>query len=550
MLLSGFLLGIAGCSQHSGGTAHTASGEDTSTSSPNTTDPVQTGVTDDFVNAVEEGVPNDGSDCTSKLRNCILKNKKVFLPAGTYKITSPISLRDNTAIIGEEGTVIEIDKDINVFEITGRFVSKTTPAERKENISISNITVNSDQPRNYYVIKAKSVKGLYVDGLRVTNMGGIETNVVYDINAFDGTYNPVATAGVFSDDCLSEDIRITNCQIDCGDYTDRGATGIYLQFTKDFTVTDCSVVNAWQGIQFWGGDSAYERGGKPDNPRRCKNGSISNCRASDIGGGGIWGSFGEDITVTECVVARCTDVGIDFEGCHNATASYNVASDCRNGNYATFQYATGVIVFSHNESHLSAGYNQHFFNSNSTLTAVEQDITFDHCTFTSEDISSVNCQSAMSRFTFTNNTCTNTTVNTTGINIWDVRIENNTFRMDLPLTEEKPAVIYATNHNNLGETEDRITVKNNTVTTSVPQTYSGILIYYNMPSCDGYAACSDNTVSGFAQDILIRNNPRVSRMLYVKCQNNTASSIVCEGNVTCDASGNHTADGADITPTV
>lgn len=560
MILASLLLGTVGCKTASGDSQTTSTPDSTAAGNdPDTTVPQGTTeapvfvMPENLVNVVEEcGVANDGSDCTSKLRSAILRSKQVFLPAGTYCISSPIVLRDDVTIVGEEGTKIIVKGDTDLFQINGTPATKQNqPATREKNITIANLEIEAENQIRHYAVNARSVENLTVYGLKVLNMGCLVTHVVYDINGFDGTYDPVATAGVFSDDCLSTNITVSHCDIDCGAYGEEGATGVYLQFLTNFLVEETNVRNAWQGIQFWGGDSAYDRGGKPDNPCYAKNGLIRNCTADNIGGGGVWGSMGQDILITNCTVNNCRDVGIDFEGCRDVTASYCKASNCGNGNYSTFMYCTGKVLFSYCESIQENGYTQHFFNSNATQKAANHDITFDHCTFTSDAMSWVNCQSAMTNFTFTNNTCINTVLNTSGRNIYYVDIENNTFTMTNPLAEQRPAAIYAVVHfpDDFKPEGDSIKVVNNTVTTAcAEEQYDGIVIAYSKRAGQCTAVCENNTVSGFARDIVLNGFPVAVNPFHVQCTNNTADSLITVNDVNCIASGNRTASGAELTP--
>ena len=505
-------------------------------------------ITDEFVNAADEGIVGDGSDCTSALRKLLTVKKKVFLPAGKYLVTASIPLTDDTSLIGEEGTEIVTEGGYDLFLIRGARQSGGKTAVRRQNITVASIAFSAPEPQRQYVVNAKSVEHLVLDRLTVKNMGCIVTETVYAVNAFDGTPDPCTTAGMTSDDCLNSDISITRCKIDCGDATESGATGVYLMFLKNFRVLGCEVSNAWQGIQFWGGDSDYERGGKAENDKRAKNGLIAECTSFDIGGGGIWGSMGQNITVTRCSTGRCGDVGVDFEGCADATATDCKAYDCRNGNYSTFQYCTGKILFFNCESYLGEGYNQHFFNSNSTLTPHEQDITFDHCLFESTELAAVNCQSAMAKFTFTNNTCKNTVVNTTGLNIQQIVIEDNEFTMHVPLTEERAQVIYATaNASKL--TEGKVlSVCRNRISSDIAQTYSGIVLYHDTVKCTATAEVIGNTVSDdFAIGIELRANKRTAIPLEMTCADNTAGSLTVWEKIAPAFSGNKKSDGSELT---
>lgn len=102
------------------------------------------------------------------------------------------------------------------------------------------------------------------------------------------------------------------------------------------------------GIQWWGGDASPNADGAIANERKCGEMTITGNRVSNMldvsaGGAGIWGSMGFDITVSGNTVKECADVGIDFEGCQNCTASGNTVTNAANGALTTFFYNRSVV---------------------------------------------------------------------------------------------------------------------------------------------------------------------------------------------------------------
>ncbi|MBP5273398.1 MAG: right-handed parallel beta-helix repeat-containing protein [Abditibacteriota bacterium] len=336
-------------------------------------------------------------------------------------------------------------------------------------------------------------------------LGVAAVSALNEVNAWDGTPDPVKTGGLLSEEYLSEDIRITGCRADCGREDLGAAAGIVIEYSRRFFVENCSVGSCSQGIEFWGGDSDYSRGGRKENFHAAQKGVIKNCSVADAAGGGIWGSLGQDIRIINCSVSRCLDVGIDFEGCRRALAEGCRAEDCANGNYSTFQYCTEDVVFKNCRSYISGELGAtHFFNSNATQMAADQEIVITGCRFESRGPSRITAFSAMKSFCFLNNTCVNAALDTSGNNICSVRAEGNRFIINTPLPESAPSALFA---ETLCPGRSEIVVKNNDVSGSSEQT--GILVSVLSPG-GGRAVLENNRVSGCEPPLRVRSSAPVS----------------------------------------
>jgi len=108
------------------------------------------------------------------------------------------------------------------------------------------------------------------------------------------------------------------------------AFGIDISNSDNVNVYNSTVSNANTGIQFWGGDSQYHAGTQVNNL------SISGNTVFNIETGGIWGSMGRNISLTNNNVTKCGDVGLDLEGCDDSQIRNNVVSDCTNGCISLF----------------------------------------------------------------------------------------------------------------------------------------------------------------------------------------------------------------------
>ncbi len=452
-------------------------------------------------------VGNGTVDDTAAIQACLDNSRTVYFPAGTYRITSALSVPNNTTIYGVgDKSHIRVLSNSDAFVAKGTFIDTATTATHAENISISNLKITSSTLKSTYAVNTSTINDLTVDHLTVRNLGGVMVGTVYPVDSWDGTVDPPATAGIDTDEDLSNRITVTNCVIDCGAYGETAPSGVVVSYAKDFEVSGCTVTNAWQGIQFWGGDSQKERGGNLDNPWHCLNGVVENNYVDNIGGGGCWGSMSFNVRIDNNEIRNCRDVGVDFEGCDDCTASYNKVYDCYNGNFSTFQYCTGDITFSNNESYLTetalaGGHNQHFFNSNSSQAAARQNVVFDNNYFYGAGQTFVNCQSAMMYFTFINNTCVNTGLDTNANNLRNVTVSGNSFTVDSSFEGSKAFVVRAQQINSASVMQ----VNNNTMVNNGSSVPTGILVYHDNYNYQGNAKVTGNNVSGFTTNIQLTN---------------------------------------------
>lgn len=102
--------------------------------------------------------------------------------------------------------------------------------------------------------------------------------------------------------------------------------------------------NVPHGIQWWGGDAGTEprQNGARANPRKCRGLVIERASARHVQGAGIWGSMGQDITIRDCAIEECLDVGFDAEGCNAVTFERCHARNAHNGCFTTFSLCDGI----------------------------------------------------------------------------------------------------------------------------------------------------------------------------------------------------------------
>lgn len=374
------------------------------------------------IRSVEEGC----ADCTEALQTQLDAEGKVSLPAGTFAITNTIKLKDGADVSGVPGrTRIRMNGGGSVFSAAGQI--EDGKLVRASGFTFRNLVLEArEMKKDRQAIALRSVENVLVECVETVGLGGPSIGTVYKVNSWDKTPDPCATAGMVGDECLSSNIVIRSCHFD-GGTLDVPTYGSLIQFATDIEIQDCVVMNVSQGFQFWGGDSFHGRGGLLKNDKRCKRVKVERCRALNVIGGGIWGSMIQDFLVTNCTVQLCADVGIDFEGCHRAEAVDCVSRDCGNGNYSTFMYCLGDVVFRRCKSILNKGGTCHYFNSNSSLKPAEQHVLFEDCVFTSKKPTLIRVQSALAEFKFVGNKCANVLLDTRATNMGRVICEGNTF---------------------------------------------------------------------------------------------------------------------------
>ena len=372
------------------------------------------------IRSVEEGC----ADCTEALQAQLDAEGKVSLPAGTFVITNTIMLTDGADVCGVPGrTRIRMDGGGSVFSASGRI--EDGKLVRASGFTFRNFAVEAKEvKKGRAAMSLRSVENVLVENVETIGMGGLHIGTVYKVNRWDKTPDPCATAGMAGDECLSSNIVVRACHFDGGT---RESTGVKISYATDCDIRDCLALNLNQGFLFWGGDSFHKRGGLLKNDKRCKRVTVANCRAINIVGGGIWGSMVQDFLVTNCMVQLCSDVGIDFEGSHRCEAVDCTVLNCNNGNYATFMYCLGDVVFRRCKSIQNQTAICHYFNSNSTLKRAEQHVLFEDCEFSSTKPSLIRVQSALAEFKFVGNKCTNVLLDTRAKNMGRVICEGNTF---------------------------------------------------------------------------------------------------------------------------
>lgn len=284
------------------------------------------------------------------------RNGTYEIPKGNYFIPRAITLQKTPIIKGNGSTFYS--KDIsNVFIFNGR-----------KNIKISNLVfvkIDSLNKNSSYAVCFINSQGIELEKVTTKGLGLINTELANVENQYLTTQN----------------INVNNCSINGSNRQ----KGILLAYCTNWQISNCSITDCIEGIQWWGGDSDPNKKEWESN-KRCLNGIIEKCQVSNIKNGGIWGSMGENILIQNCEVSNCNDVGIDFEGCSNSRAAYNKISNCKNGGLALF-HRNNNIVLEHNivkstqKEHLVFG----LYNS-TTTRGTNTNISINNNQFISSDV--------------------------------------------------------------------------------------------------------------------------------------------------------------------
>lgn len=249
---------------------------------------------------------------------------------------------------------------------------------------------------------------------------------------------------------------------------------IWAYYVRGATISRNIVIDHAQGIVGWGGDADPLTGdGDLANERKATNQTVTGNIVMDSTGGGIWFSMVQGVTVSANVVSGCADVGVDFEGCSDASATGNTCTDNVGGNFTTFFHNRGVVFSANTGTWTVAGVMVRC--ANYTGYALNMDVEFTGNTFRSLAATSVVSVEPTAIFTFVRNVCTNVRLDTKFNNQGDTIIENNILRFDVAAGAAFHAIQIGQNHN-----DPRVSVCDNKVRTTVAQPAGSYAIWIEM----------------------------------------------------------------------
>ena len=443
------------------------------------------------VSVMDFGAVGDGTtDDTAAIQAALDNSSQVNFPSGTYVISSALVLSSNSTLIGSNAT-IQWSAASFAYAITGIAINDIVIQGLIFN---STTSVTTNPTHGIFLQNASRVK---VSQCKTTNV-----NLIYTLSSQTLYANVVSDETSPSFNC-SRDVLVEHCSIiGPGTINPFPFGGIFMQYTLRFAVTNCSVQNSGHGIHWWGGDANTGVDGALANPRKCFNGSITNCVVQNIHGGGIWGSMGQWITVSGNTVNTCQDVGIDFEGCFDCTATGNTVTACPNGGLTNFFY-TQNLVFSGNTVSQSNGapayrcYND-TQNTNNKSVLLTGNTFRGVGVFTSADFINGPIENA----SFIGNNFYNCTLSCAFNNMKIINVVGNTFVYDI-VASGITAFVSVGN----ASTNANISIKDNQITSLVthPAGSAGIFVSVNDFNTDTTVNITSNTISGFPIDISIDN---------------------------------------------
>ncbi|WP_159839476.1 hypothetical protein [Burkholderia sp. 8Y] len=268
------------------------------------------------------------------IQAAIMSGTPVRLAAGHYRIDDTLALRSGSTLVGAgDATVLLWTKPVlgTIFSI---FAAERVTGVRLENFSV----VDSSGSMTGYVLAGYNVQHASVARLSAR---GLAIAAFLPAREAEDKYNRVtielSDAGFNGSAYLS----VTGCTAEDVAESPDARAAVLFRYCVQWSVTDCSFANIPFGVQWWGGDSDPAVDGGIGNRRKCIDGKVTNVKAVHCIAG-VWGSMGDDVHVVRCEVDAASDVGIDFEGCVDCSASQNRVSHCKNGNLTIFWWNVGI----------------------------------------------------------------------------------------------------------------------------------------------------------------------------------------------------------------
>ena len=119
--------------------------------------------------------------------------------------------------------------------------------------------------------------------------------------------------------------------------------GVLVQGSDDVSVENLEVTQASHGLIYWGGN-ADKTSADYSATYQVNRLRITGARITDVRGGCLWGSRGQDVQFANNFVGRCGDVGIDAEGSDRVIVNGNTVYDTGNGGITAFYSSTHMTV--------------------------------------------------------------------------------------------------------------------------------------------------------------------------------------------------------------
>lgn len=235
------------------------------------------------------------NDDTAEIQSAVTASDDVFVPPGTYKLSSAITLDSGDTVRGIRGqSVLKQSANANIFEATG------TAAAHKTDITITNLKMVGTQAAftNFAIYLD------YVSRLKVVD------NDFQDINLI--RTNASDTFADIDDDELCDDIEITGNVYDNNTLSANGGSLIFIRFGKHGIIAhnilkSKSGDQQSQAIEIYGGDGSPTSQGILANAAKSHNWTIANNVMQDMAAG-IAVVQSHAVTVTGNVAHNCKEV--------------------------------------------------------------------------------------------------------------------------------------------------------------------------------------------------------------------------------------------------
>lgn len=452
---------------------------------------------DSLVNIHDFGIFGDSTtDYTDQIQKVLNAHNGVYFPPGKYMISRSLVLNDNQIILGKgpASTFLALEgagatETFAFMKITG-----------KKNISVSNISVELKHVPKFAVMAITAINAVYlkIKKVRAINCGILETRLGRPKHRY-GTV-PVVDNAEDIDSVSSFFIEIDSCTgIGATNSIAKHTIGVLLRYVNNWEVTNSTLKGYYHGIEWWGGDSNPARDGDTVNIRKSKNGLVRNVIVDRIGGGGIWGSMGENIIVENCRVSNCGDVGIDFEGCYNSQALNNFVENCNNGCLATFHYNKNIL-FKNNVSIQDNPKHSLARIYNATQRQDNGKIVFQNNTFTAiKGVGFIDQHGPSRHIEFIKNTLNNVVLNLNFNNNKYILIKDNTVNITRATPYSYLIKAGQTHHNGL------LKIEGNQITSTAKQDSSlyAISIYQSDYNSSPTNYLINNKIQGISNQITI-----------------------------------------------
>ncbi|WP_374187423.1 right-handed parallel beta-helix repeat-containing protein [Priestia aryabhattai] len=412
-------------------------------------------------------------------------------------------------------------------------------AFNKENIEIRKIAFQGIN-NNTVMLSTNTTDGILIKKCTFTNIRIIRTDL------------PSGESYATADETkLSKNITITDNKATGANKT-LSRAAIELAYVKNVKVRNNKISQYKHGIQWWGGDANPSKNGALNNPRWARDITISKNTVDDIDKGGIWGSMGYNITVSDGNrVSNCGDVGIDFEGSISSNATDNYVKNCKNGCIVTFFQNKDILITENVvESDVDGQYLFRIFNSshagNQSIKVVDN--KFRH---TGSGIGYVGGEQ-VDVLDLSDNIFTNTAIHLYSTNFKKVTVSEN--NLSFTQTYSQPfnalrvrSLIQEQRYGLNPEEDSSFIISDNAVRSLVEQLNRSRAIYVEMNenNLPEKAIVEDNKTEGFPIDVeyyvidsptgrtlefILRYNTLANRNFIISKGSTTTGQVIIEGN--------------------